>query len=87
MLLDKFSQILGKNIVSPDGRIPDQLFSDITPKTWISRYIVILTVLSLVIVILPIYSKFKVIFALTSEYSKAKSQPSIVQLISLSPLQ
>ena len=51
-------------------------YGDITPKFWISRYIVILTVIGLLVIVLPLYSKLKVIFALNTKYSRMTYQKS-----------
>ena len=49
-------------------------FGDITPKMWTARFIIIVTFLSLLILVLPVYSKLKIIFALTSKYSRMSYQ-------------
>ena len=46
-------------------------YGDITPKIWISRYIIILTVLAFLFIIKPIHSKFSVLLEIT-KYSKMK---------------
>ena len=51
-------------------------YGDITPKVWISRYIIIITVLCLLVVVLPLYTKLKVIFTLTTKYSRMTYQKS-----------
>ena len=51
-------------------------YGDITPKFWISRYIIILTVICLLVIVLPLYSKLKVIFALNTKYSRMTYQKS-----------
>jgi len=49
-------------------------YGDITPKFWISRYIIIITVITLLVIVLPLYSKLKVIFSLNSKYSRMRYQ-------------
>ena len=49
-------------------------FGDITPKVWTARFIVIITIIALLVVILPIYSKLKIIFTLSSKYSRMSYQ-------------
>ena len=51
-------------------------YGDITPKHWISRYIIIITVIALLVIVLPLYSKLKVIFTLTTKYSRMTYQKS-----------
>ena len=46
-------------------------YGDITPKIWISRYIIIFTVLAFLFIIKPIHSKFGVLLEIT-KYSKMK---------------
>ena len=46
-------------------------YGDITPKIWISRYILILTVLAFLFIIKPIHTKFSVLLEIT-KYSKMK---------------
>ena len=45
-------------------------YGDITPKIWMSRYIIIITVIALLVIVLPLYSKLKVIFTLNTKYSR-----------------
>ena len=49
-------------------------YGDITPKVWISRFIIIITVLCLLVVILPLYSKLKILLSLTTKYSRMTYQ-------------
>ena len=49
-------------------------FGDISLKVWISRFIVIATIISILVLVLLIYSKLKIIFALTSKYSRIEYQ-------------
>ena len=49
-------------------------YGDITPKVWISRFIIIITVLCLFIVILPLYGKLKILLSLTTKYSRMNYQ-------------
>ena len=49
-------------------------FGDVTPKVWTARFIVLITIIALLVVILPIYSKLKIIFALSSKYSRMSYQ-------------
>ena len=46
-------------------------YGDITPRIWISRYIIIFTVLAFIFIIKPIHSKFGVLMEIT-KYSKMK---------------
>jgi potassium large conductance calcium-activated channel subfamily M alpha protein 1 len=55
-------------------------YGDITPKYWISRYIIILTVVALLVIVLPLYSKLKVIFTLNTKYSRMTYQKSSKKL-------
>lgn len=49
-------------------------FGDITPKTWYSRYVIIITIMAILVIVLPLYSKLKIIFALSSKYSRMSYQ-------------
>ena len=49
-------------------------YGDVTPKETSARFIVIITIILILIVVLPIYSKLKIIFALTSKYSRLSYQ-------------
>ncbi len=49
-------------------------YGDLTPKETSSRFIVIITIILILIIVLPIYSKLKIIFALTSKYSRISYQ-------------
>ena len=49
-------------------------YGDVTPKETSSRFIVIITIILILIIVLPIYSKLKIIFALTSKYSRISYQ-------------
>ena len=51
-------------------------YGDITPKVWVSRYIIIITVLCLLVVVLPLYSKLKILLSLTTKYSRMTYQKS-----------
>ena len=51
-------------------------YGDITPKYWISRYIIIFTVIGLLVIVLPLYSKLNVIFTLNTKYSRMTYQKS-----------
>lgn len=46
-------------------------YGDITPKIWLSRYIIIFTVLAFIFIIKPIHTKFGVLLEIT-KYSKMK---------------
>ena len=46
-------------------------YGDITPKIWISRYVIIFTVLAFIFIIKPIHSKLSVLLEIT-KYSKMK---------------
>ena len=45
-------------------------FGDITPKLWMTKYIVVITLFGLLIFILPVYSKLETILTLSSKYSR-----------------
>ena len=49
-------------------------YGDLTPKETSSRFIVLITIILILIIVLPIYSKLKIIFALTSKYSRISYQ-------------
>ena len=55
-------------------------YGDITPRHWISRYIIIITVIALLVIVLPLYSKLKVIFTLNTKYSRMAYQKSSKKL-------
>ena len=51
-------------------------YGDITPKYWISRYMIIFTFISLLVFVLPLFYKLKVIFSLNTKYSTMTYQKS-----------